>query len=135
MIIYIDENLPPQFARGFHILQEPENSKAGISIEVKAIKDAFGEAVEDEEWIPKAGEQKACAITQDFNIYRNKHQRELYLNHGLGIFFFKPVKGTKYWQKLEMIVKYWPEICKIALRETKPFAYDIKHRGGVQKLE
>ena len=37
MIIFVDENLPPHLARGFDILQKPENIKLTGAIFVKSI--------------------------------------------------------------------------------------------------
>ena len=33
MIIYLDENMPPHLAEGFHILRFPEGLKSGYKIE------------------------------------------------------------------------------------------------------
>lgn len=38
MIIYIDENLPPQLAEGLNKLQEPLNRKNTTDYEIKSIK-------------------------------------------------------------------------------------------------
>ena len=73
MIIYLDENMPRHLAEGFHILQYPEGLKTQKPIEVRYIPTAFGRGAKDEEWIPMAGEEKACVITQDLNINRRKH--------------------------------------------------------------
>lgn len=70
MIIYIDENLAPVLAEGFNILQRPENLRLKIQdpIEVRSIKKVFGAGALDEDWIPVAGQEGACVITQDYNI-------------------------------------------------------------------
>lgn len=136
MTIYIDENLPPLLARGFNILQKPENIKLREAIEVKSIKDEFGQGVKDEEWIPKAGESNACVITQDYNILRIDHQRELCIQYDLGMFYFRPPSknGFGYWEILKLFVKHWQDICKKATRENRPFAYKITSRGEMKEL-
>ena len=80
--IFIDENLPPQIARGLHILQQPQSIREGLQVEVISIKDYFGEGAKDEEWIPEVGKLKGIVITQDYRIQSLKHQRELYKEHG-----------------------------------------------------
>ncbi len=70
MIIYIDENMSPYLAKGFNILQIPENKKLLEAVEVRSIKEDFGMGAQDEEWIPVAGERSSCVITQDCNINR-----------------------------------------------------------------
>lgn len=65
MIIYIDENMSPFLAKGFQVLQAPENIKLKQSINVESIKEKFGRGVKDEDWIPLAGQTAACIITQE----------------------------------------------------------------------
>lgn len=136
MIIFIDENMPPHLARGFDILQAPENVKLRVKIEVKSIKDVFGQGVKDEDWIPIAGKSKACVITQDYNIRRIKHQRKLCEHYNLGMFYFKPPSksGYKYWDMLKLLVRHWPSISSIAIREDRPFAYKVSARGDLEVL-
>lgn len=97
--IYIDENMPSQLAHGLHTLQQPQNSKDGLEIEVLSIKDVFGQGALDEEWIPEVGAENGIVITQDFRIQSQKHQRELYVENGVGILFLNPPSngGFSYW--------------------------------------
>jgi hypothetical protein len=85
--VYIDENLPAQIARGLNKLQQPQNARDGMHIEILSIKDVFGEGAKDEDWIPKVGKMNGIVITKDYRIQSIKHQRELYKEHGLGISF------------------------------------------------
>lgn len=75
MIVYIDEDLPPNLARGFDILQRPENIKLNQNIEIKSIVGEFGRGYTDEEWIPMAGKKESCILTQDYNLKRIAHQK------------------------------------------------------------
>ncbi len=136
MIIFIDENLPPHLARGLNILQKPENVKLNKNIEVKSIVDVFGRGSLDEEWIPLAGTSEACILTQDYNLRRIRHQKELCDKFKLGMFYLRPPskKGYTYWQIIGVLHKYWPEICKIALSQKRPFAYEIRTRSGMNRL-
>jgi len=128
MIIYIDDNMAPILAQGFNILQQHEGLKHGLKekIEVRSLKKEFGEGVDDEVWIPKVG-TKACVITQDYNIQRIRHQRELCIQYGLGMFYFRPPskKGFTYWEMLKMLVKHWPEIIKVVSKKKRPFSYKV----------
>ncbi len=138
MIIYVDENMPSVLAQGFDILQEHLNHKLKEPIRVKSIKEVFGAGTQDEDWIPKAGEEGACVITHDFNIRRIKHQRALFEQHGLGMFYFHPPSktGFSYWGMLKLMVKHWEEITRIATREDRPFSFKITARGqGVEPMD
>lgn len=136
MIIYIDENMSPYLSRGFNILQTPENKKLHDPIEVKSIKDDYGPGAKDEDWIPVAGERNSCVITQDYNINRIYHQRELCERYGLGMFYFKPPSksGFKYWDMLKLMVKHWQTITQISLKEKRPFAYKVTSKGNLEKI-
>ncbi|MBA4411119.1 MAG: hypothetical protein Q8S54_10430 [Bacteroidota bacterium] len=135
MIIYIDENLPPQLAEGLNKLQEPLNRKNNTDLVVKSIKTVFGEGTQDEDWIPIAGAEKAIAITQDIKIQTTRHQKELYENYGLGIFFFSS-KGLKYWQIVKTIIDKWEDILKTIESSKAPYAYRFTVRGSkMEKLD
>ena len=136
MTIYIDENMPPHLARGFDILQKPLSIKHRNNIEVKSIKEVFGEGAKDEDWIPIAGKEGACVITQDYNIKRIRHQRELCETYKLGMFYFRPPskKGFEYWQMIELVVKHWIKISKAASRDERPFAYKVSSKGPIEKM-
>jgi len=94
MTFYFDENIAPRIARALAILTKPEN------VEILSIIDEFGRGAPDEEWVPKVGENQGIVITQDLNIQRTRHQRELYKKHGVGVVFFKAPKkkGYSYWK-------------------------------------
>jgi hypothetical protein len=136
MIVYIDENMPPQLARGLNLLQQPLNLKEKEAIEVKSIKDEFGQGTQDEDWIPKAGKENAIIITQDYRIQRDKNQYALYQEHGLGIFFFKPPSnnGFTYWEMVEQVVKRWEAVKKLVSKEKRPFAYRCSSRTDFEKI-
>src|SRR5690606_34066594 len=124
MIIYLDENMPRHLAEEFHILKFTEGLKTKQLIEVKYIPDDFGYGAKDVDWIPEAGNEKACVITQDININRKKHELELYRKHKLGMFFLKgPSKkqGLSIWQMVEAMAKNWPDISEKVYNEKRPF--------------
>jgi len=136
MIIYLDENLPPSLAKGFDILQSPQNFKLNKKIEVKSISDEFGRGCLDEEWIPLAGKNESCIITQDYNLKRIAHQKELCDKFGLGMIYLRPPSktGYSYWEMVGVLHKNWDEICKIVLSQKRPFAYEIRTRSGIKRL-
>lgn len=134
MTIYIDENLPPQLAKGFNILQYPENIRLGVKdpISVDSIKDKFGAGTKDEDWIPEVGKEGGCIITQDFNIKRIRSQSELCKEYDLGMFYLRPSSktGFSYWEMVELLVKHWSAITKVAVNESRPFMYEIRRRSS-----
>lgn len=136
MTIYIDENMPSSLAEGLNILQQPLNFNLKENIEVKSVKETFGQGVKDEDWLPTAGEQGACVITQDYNMKRLKHQNKLCQEHGLGMFFFRPPSkcGFSYMNMLKLIIKHWEGITTKACRQKKPFGFRITSKGKMEPL-
>lgn len=134
--IYIDENLPSQLARGLNKLQKPQNKKEGIEIEVLSIKETFGQGEQDEEWIPKVGAENAIVITQDFRIQTQKHQRELYIENGVGIIFLSPPSnsGFAYWDMVKKLVNEWNAIKTIIRKNKTPFAFRASAKKGFEKM-
>lgn len=134
MTIYIDENMAPVLSEGFNLLQKHESLKFGFKepVVVKSIRTEFGQGAEDEDWIPKLSGQNACVVTQDYNIHRIKHQRELCKVHGVGMFYFRPPSknGFPYWDMLTMLVKHWPEIMKTASKKRPPFSFKVTSRSS-----
>lgn len=126
MKIYIDENISPYLAHGLNILEKP--FKKGV--EVLSIKEEFHIGVQDEEWIPKVGAEKGIVITQDYNIQRTRLQKELYLQQGVGIFFFASSKtGLSYWDMVLQIIKRWSRLKKLASKTKLPFAFRCTARS------
>jgi hypothetical protein len=134
--VYIDENLPPQIARGLHILQEPLNEKEKMTVHVHSIKESFGQGAADETWIPQIGKVNGIVITQDYRIQTIRHQRELYKQHGVGVFFFSPPSkhGFLYWEMVKQIIERWENMKTIFRKHKTPFAYRCSARTPFEKI-
>ena len=137
MIALIDENFPRQLANGLNKIQEPLNLKEKIRFEVLSIPEVFGSGAKDEEWIPKAGEMGSIILTQDLRIQSTRHQRDLYQQHNLGIFFFKPPSknGYSYWEMVKQIIKHWDTIKDLTRKTKLPFAFRCTSRTKFEILE
>ena len=121
--IYIDENLPRQFAEAFNIIQSHLNKTEKKEILVLSMKD-INEGASDEEWFNALKDESAIILTQDRNIQRHKHERKAYEENGIGIIFFKqPKGGISFWNSFKHLVKYWDDIKAICRKEKLPFAF------------
>lgn len=132
MIIYIDENIPPNFAKGFDLIQSTMNGRLSETIYVKSLKEVFYQGINDEEWIPLISKENSCIITTDINIHRKKHLNELYRNYNIGLFYLKPKSkkmGMSSWDMVNSLVKHWEEICKLSINEERPFLVEINFRN------
>ncbi|MEO7082459.1 MAG: hypothetical protein ABIY71_13070 [Flavobacteriales bacterium] len=138
MIVYLDENFPPHLAKGFQILQQPEGLRTGTPMEVRYIPSTFSHGIEDLDWIPKLGEEKACVITKDLNIGRRKQELEMYQACGLGVFFLKGhsrKQPLNTWETVQALAKHWTEIAKIVHEESRPFGYEFSLSGKIRKVQ
>jgi hypothetical protein len=135
--IYIDENMPRQLAAGLNELQKPQNVRDNLYLEVLSIKEVFGEGERDEDWIPKVGKENGIVITQDFRIQTQKHQKELYKKHGVGILFLNPPAkgGFRYWDMVKQLVNRWVEIKHIIQHNKTPFAFRCSAKTKFEKME
>jgi len=124
-IIYIDENFAPQLAESLDLIQSHLNLKEKHQYKVMSIQKRFGRGVQDEDWIPIAGKENSVVITQDLRIQTTRHQRDLYKDFGLGVFFFKaPSKsGFSFWEMTTQLINRWPEIKSLSSKTDRPFAF------------
>ena len=122
--VLIDENLSEYFAEGLNQLQIPLPD----DIEVTLIAKSFTKGIKDEEWIPKWGKVSGIFITQDIKIQKTKHQASLLKTHNIGAFFLKAPKGTRYWGKVELIIKHWPQIVHLIKTNKTPYSFLITAR-------
>lgn len=135
--IYIDANIAPQLAAGLDVFQKHLNLKEEWKFEVVSISEKFGHGVEDEKWIPILGKEKAVVITQDIHIQTTRHQRDLYHEHGLGVFFVKPPSktGLSFWEMVKLLVDRWEDIKKKSAKTKRPFAFSCSSRKNFEPLE
>lgn len=135
--IYIDENLPSQLAKGLNELQKPLNVRENLDIEVHSVKDVYGKGAQDEDWLPMVGEENGIVITQDYRIQTQRHQKEIYIDAGVGILFLKPPSktGFSYWDMVRILVNQWDEIKGILRKNKPPFAFRYTSRRKFEKLD
>ncbi len=138
MIVYLDENFPPHLAKGFQELQQPEGLKTGNTMEVRYIPSTFKRGIQDLDWIPKVGKEKACVITKDLNIGRRKQELEMYQACGLGVFFLKGHSrkhSLNTWETVQALAKHWPEIARIVYEEKRPYGFEFNLAGKITKVQ
>lgn len=129
--VYIDENIAPQFAISFNIIQNHLNLEEKRPIEVLSIKDTFRQGIPDEEWIPIVGQEQGVVITLDRRIQTSRHQKELYKSHGVGIIFLcSPKSGMSFWNMFKHLVRWWDDMKSIVRKNIPPYAF---HQPGKNK--
>ena len=137
MKVYLDENTSPHLCHGLQELQKSLNADLKEPIEVISIKEKFGTSAKDEDWIPLVGEDRAMVITHDFNLMRTRHQRELCAQYGVGLVIIRPPskkKGLAYWEQVQLLIKYWLDIVRVASRKSGHYHYELKPTSGLREM-
>lgn len=137
MKIFLDENTSPYLCKGLQEFQHSLNADLADKVSIFSIKEQFGMGAADEEWIPLVGKDRGVAITHDINITRTRHQRELCEKHGVGLIIIRPTSkkhGLKFWEQVELLVKHWPAILKVAARKSGHYHYELQPRSGLKEV-
>ena len=128
MRIYFDENFSPHLVAGMQAFQD---GRRRDDVTVFWMADEFGRGAPDETWIPAVAKAHGVALTQDTNIHRTRAQWELCQANKIGVFFFKPSKdGWTYWSLIQLVVKLWPDITRLASETKRPFGFTVEARTG-----
>lgn len=135
MIVYLDENLPPALAAGLHELEQGLKYRSTGRIELRHVINEFGRGAKDEDWVRKAAMQKdSVIITEDRRMQRIKQLQPICREEKVVMIFFRPpARGLKYWDKVELSIKKWPEIKALA-RLARPAGYQVSVRGTPLRL-
>lgn len=135
MIVYFDENMSSHVAKGFNIIQEPENYKNGrINIEIKFLPDVYDFGTDDLDWIPQVGKEKGVVITQDVHISKRKNEIDAYLKYGVRLFFLRgktKKRGLSVWEMVQVLSKNWEEMVNIILTDEGPFTYTVQQNRRI----
>ena len=124
MKLFVDNNLPPDLARGLHAL-------FGGTHDVTCHRDKFGVAcVADEEWMQALGEDGDWVILSgDLNIARKRPSRELFMRLRLvGFFPRAAVMELPLTLKAARILEVWSTMERIA-RDVRPGLFELQRRG------
>lgn len=131
MRLYFDENFSPSLIEGIRIIQDGRKSD---DITVCSVEEEFSRGAKDEDWIPGIAAKHGVVLTQDTNLHRTRAQAQLCRASKIGVFFFKPPKkGWSYWQIVQLVIRWWPEICARSKETKKPFGFVIEHDGRKMK--
>ena len=129
LLFYFDENFSSSIARALNILVETESN-----IEIKSTSDVFGKGIKDVDLIPKIAKNKGILITHDRKMASRKAEKELLDTLKVSTVFVNTA-NQKYWDQLQMIIKYWPKLLKETqsiLKKEDHFFADLKSRSGLK---
>ncbi len=120
----MDENTPPQIARGFKEFEK----------EVYNVKNVFGEGLSDVDLAIRLKNDEWIFITRNYKIRKNKHEIKAFKDNKVSIFFMDVTTQLDMWQMIKLLVKNWEEIEKISESANFSFGYRITWRGKPEQL-
>ena len=119
----MDENTPPQIARGFKKFEK----------DVSNVKDEFGEGLSDVDLAIRLKNDEWIFITRNYKIRKNKHEIKAFEDNKVSIFFMDVTTQLDMWQMIKLLVKNWEDIEKISESANIPFAYTIQWKSKPKK--
>jgi hypothetical protein len=127
MRLFFDENFSENTASAFNYLSKGHFQ----GIEVVSVIQAGWKGKEDPEFIPLIGKENGVLITRDTDFTpKLQAQFQLCKDHGVGIFFFKPIKGVDtHWGLIKLLSKNWERMIEVCNIRVKPWAYKISPRA------
>ena len=145
MLFIFDENFPPEFVRGFSIL-EKANKRSEIKADIVFSVDFTGGprldpttgeriSIPDTDIIIKASEQEAVIVTHDSDFKRIKLYKQLLVQHRVGYIYFRTPKKYVYWDYVKAFVNKWEVITKEISEAKHPFAFEIDKHGNFMKRD
>jgi len=127
---FFDNTLPPRLAEALNALIRPDGHR------VVHLRDRFAADTHDPVWIRQLGtEGDWIIISSDPRITKGRHERAAWKESALTAFFLKPGwTNLPLWEQVWRLVKYWPEISKVAGSAPKGAGFLIAVNGKIESL-
>lgn len=127
--IYLDENFANQEAEALNCFERQDNL-----IRVLSTRVVFGVSASDDAIVNGMVKDTDFLVTKDNDFAREKHLTTLIKEHKVGMFIFRPPKGTGYWIRIEYFIKAWPNIRGAAMNKRPPFIFEFRTNGKLKEL-
>lgn len=126
MSLLIDEQISFRVARALKQLGEPVDHIQDI--------DELGRGTKDHVLLPYCGKHGLSLITLDRRMKHTPQLRALMNDHDVGVFFIYSGKKSSPdpWQIVEILVKHWREVIRIAETQKRPFSKLLKPTGSMK---
>lgn len=126
MRFFLDNNLAPKLARGFHQFVLGEH-------EVVHLRDRFSQDTPDVEWMRAlAAESPWIILSRDVAIGHNPHKVEAWKAAGHTIFFLKTGwTNIEFWPQVQKLARCFPEIIQFARRANPGDSFIITVNGKI----
>jgi hypothetical protein len=124
---FVDNNLAPKLARGFHQFVIGEH-------EVVHLRDRFDKDAPDVEWMRQlASESGGVILSGDVAIGRNPHEVEAWKTAGHSIFFLKAGwTNIGFWHQVQKLARCFPDIVERARRAKPGQSFVVAVNGKIR---
>lgn len=131
MRFFFDNTLPPRLAEAIHALIRPEGH------EVAHLRDRFAPETKDPDWISAlAREGDWTIVSGDPRITKGRHERAAWIESGQTAFFLKSGwTNFPLWEQVWRLVRYWPEIARVAAGSPKRSGFLINVNGKIEGIK
>lgn len=130
MKFFLDNTLPPKFAKAINALETPVNR-------VVHLTEKFPANAPDIVWIQILGKEgKWTIISGDLRISKNPHERRAWQSAKLTTFFLKGWTQQPFWIQASRLIHWWPDIVEQASRVAAGAAFIVpfKYSGRFEQL-
>ena len=129
MKVLIDENLFPALAKALDALFADEN-------EIVHIRERFGPAVADREWIERISAQgRWIVISGDRRIAKNKAEQAAFRNSRLIGFFLAPsLNAARVTVQMQRLLALWDDIEAISESVAGGAMYELPIKGKIRQF-
>jgi len=121
---FFDNNLSPRLVDGLGAFGE----------NVQHLRETFAPDTKDAIWIPQVAEWEWILVTRDKRIRTRPLEIEARVRSGLSAFVFTQKREPVLWGWVELVVRRWAEIKRLADDERQPFLIAIPERGSLERL-
>jgi len=123
---FLDNNLAPKLARGFHQFVLGEH-------EIVHLRDRFSRDTPDVEWMRElASESHWVILSGDVAIGRNPHEVEAWKAAGHMIFFLKAGwTNIQFWPQVQKLARCFPDIIETARRADPGDSFVVTVNGKI----
>jgi len=123
MKFFLDNNLSRKLADGLKAFGE----------EVEHLRESFSEDAPDTAWLPYVGRNNMVLLTRDMRIRYHPVEIKSLKRHNVGAFFVTG-KNLNRCRIIQLVVRKWPDMKKIAENKNPPFAYKVPWRGQIKNI-
>ena len=126
LTFYFDRNFGTRLPKALAWVRPP------VNIEWHQ-KQRFPQEMPDDEWLEIVGRRNWIVFSHDRKFHSEATETAAIQQHTVGCFYL-PCANDGTWNKLQVFVRTFSRILKIAKRDSPPYVYDIQSSGRIKRV-